>query len=104
MDRQNQPTDGPDLETRDVCGGLPRGWKDHLNNQIVFGPDSGLYFCQAGNTAMGAPDHKWGFRAESLLSAAILRLNVSEAIAQQSPLNVKTEQEGDYDPFVPARR
>ena len=71
--------EGPELETaRDVVVGLPRGWKDHLNNQIAFGPDGGLYFCQAANTAMGAPDSKWGFRPESLLSAAILRLNVSQ--------------------------
>ncbi|HWE01076.1 MAG TPA: Ig-like domain-containing protein [Tepidisphaeraceae bacterium] len=94
--------EGPNLEKYDdVVIGLPRGWKDHLNNQMVFGPDHALYFCQAANTAMGAPDHKWGFRPERLLTAAILRLDVGAMVASVQPLNVKTEAGGNYDPYAP---
>ena len=91
---------GADLENcTDILVHLPRSWKDHLNMQITFGPDGALYFCQAGNTAMGAPDHKWGFRPEHLLTAAILRVD-TKAITQP-PLDVQTEEGGHYDPFAP---
>ena len=91
---------GPDLsDYHDVVVNLPRGVKDHLNNQPVFGPDGALYFCQASNTAMGAPDHEWGWRPERLLSAAILRLDVTK-LAGGTPLDVKTEDGGAYDPFA----
>ena len=85
-------------EYRDVIVGLPRATKDHLNNQMAFGPDGAMYFCQASHTAMGAPDHKWGFRPERLLSSAILRLDTSAALAQSAPIDVKTEEGGHYDP------
>ena len=91
---------GADLDTcTDYLIHLPRAWKDHLNNQITFGPDGALYFCQAGNTAMGAPDHKWGFRLEHPLTAAILRLD-TRAVTNP-PLDVKTDEGGKYDPFAP---
>lgn len=100
---------GTDLsECQDVIVGLPRGVRDHLNNQPVFGPDGGLYFCQASDTAMGAPDSKWGFREEHLLSAAILRLDVSRLPSSKPagqgvslPIDVKTEDGGAYDPAAP---
>ncbi|HET6251233.1 MAG TPA: Ig-like domain-containing protein [Tepidisphaeraceae bacterium] len=92
--------DGPNLENcRDVIVNLPRAWKDHLNNQMAFGPDGAMYFCQAANTAMGAPDHKWGFRPERLLTAAILRLDVKSLADDADPINVQTEDGGHYDPF-----
>lgn len=93
---------GPDLgDCQDVVVCLPRAWKDHLNDQVVFGPDGALYFCQAANTAMGAPDHKWGFRPERLLTAAILRLDVAVAEKLGLPLDVQTEEGGHYDPYAP---
>jgi glucose/arabinose dehydrogenase len=93
---------GPSLSNcRDVIVRLPRAWKDHLNNQMAFGPDGAMYFCQASNTAMGAPDHKWGFRPEHLMSSAILRLDTRAARALEHPLDVKTEDDGRYDPFAP---
>jgi len=85
----------------DVVVGLPRASKDHLNNQLVFGPDGAIYFSQASNTAMGAPDHKWGHRPERLLTSAILRLDPRAALALDAPLDVKTEEGGYYDPFAP---
>jgi glucose/arabinose dehydrogenase len=88
-------------DDRDVVVNLPRANKDHLNNQPVFGPDGALYFCQASNTAMGAPDHKWGYRNEHLLTSAILRLDTRGALAMSQPLDVKTEAGGHYDPFTP---
>ena len=91
---------GANLEHyQDYLVHLPRGWKDHLNNQIAFGPDGALYFCQAGNTAMGAPDHKWGYRPERLLTAAILRVDTRAIISP--PLDVQTEEGGHYDPYAP---
>ncbi|MDB5357685.1 MAG: hypothetical protein JWN24_4138 [Phycisphaerales bacterium] len=92
---------GRDLtEYQDVIVRLPRAAKDHLNNQIVFGPDGAMYFCQAGNTAMGAPDHKWAFRPEHLLTAAILRFDVKSIEHLALPLDVKTEDDGHYNPFA----
>lgn len=93
---------GRDLEHyEDIVVNLPRAWKDHLNNQMTFGPDGAMYFCQAANTAMGAPDHKWGFRPERLLTAAILRLDIKAMQGRSSPLDVKTEEGGSYNPFAP---
>ena len=88
---------------QDYVVGLPRGVRDHLNNQPSFGPDGALYFCQASDTAMGAPDSKWGFREEHLLSAAVLRLDVAKLAAPGAtlPLDVTTEGPGHYNPAAP---
>lgn len=88
-------------EYQDIIINLPRATKDHLNNQPVFGPDGALYFLQASNTAMGAPDHVWGWRPERLLGAAMLRLDVSKLNSARLPLDVKTNEGGVYDPFAP---
>jgi glucose/arabinose dehydrogenase len=91
---------GPDLETvTDYVVGLPRSTRDHVTNQIDFGPDGALYFTQGSTSAMGAPDRDWDFRAEKLLNAAVLRLAVAAVAAP--PLDVKTEEGGTYDPFAP---
>ncbi|MFI5841843.1 Ig-like domain-containing protein [Catenuloplanes sp. NPDC051500] len=69
---------GPDLSVyTDVVTNLPRSVKDHETNSLAFGPDGALYATQGANNAMGAPDSTWGNRPERLLSAAVLRLNVS---------------------------
>ena len=92
---------GPELKDyADAVVNLPRGTKDHLNNQPVFGPDGALYFSQASITAMGAPDRVWGWRPERLLSAALLRLDPKKLPAGK-PLDAKTEDGGGYDPFTP---
>ncbi len=82
---------------RDVVVHLPRGYRDHLNNQLAFGPDGAIYFSQASHTAIGAPDKKWALRPERLLSAAVLRLDPSRV---SGTLDVKTEEGGTYDPFA----
>jgi hypothetical protein len=89
-------------EYRDVVINLPRSWRDHLNNQIDFGPDGCMYFSQGSHTAMGAPDKKWGGnRVERLLSAAVLRLDPAKVPTTQ-PVDVKTpDGGGSYDPFAP---
>lgn len=84
----------------DVLINLPRSAKDHLTNSIVFGPDSALYFTQGSNTAMGDPDKTWSFREESLLSAAVLRLDFEKLASESLPLDVKTEEGGTYNPFA----
>ncbi|WP_221392039.1 Ig-like domain-containing protein [Dyadobacter sp. NIV53] len=56
---------------------LPRSAKDHLVNSLAFGPDKALYLNQGSNSSMGAYDGSWQ-RTESLLSAAILRLDLTK--------------------------
>lgn len=91
---------GVNLETVvDYVVGLPRSTRDHVTNQIDFGPDGALYFLQGSNSAMGAGDSAWNFRPERLLNAAVLRLDVAAVISL--PLDVKTEEGGTYDPFAP---
>ncbi|MGD9571839.1 MAG: Ig-like domain-containing protein [Thermoleophilia bacterium] len=92
---------GPDLATRqDIVVGLPRSLRDHLTNSLAFhGGD--LYFTQGANTAMGAADSAWGGRDERLLSAAVLKLDVSSVLSGALPLDVKTEDGGTYDPYAP---
>jgi glucose/arabinose dehydrogenase len=91
---------GPNLsDYQDVVVGLPRAVRDHLNNQPVFGPDGALYFCQASNTAMGAPDARWGMRPEHALTAAVLRLDPSKVT--NLPLDARTGDGGSYDPSAP---
>jgi len=86
---------------QDVLINLPRSKKDHLTNSIAFGPDGALYFVQGSNSAMGAADRTWGFRDEHLLSAALLRLDLSKLTTL--PLDVKTrEGRGTYNPYLPS--
>jgi hypothetical protein len=90
---------GPNLETvQDVLINLPRSKKDHVTNNIAFGPDRALYFTQASTSAMGRADQTWGYRNEHLLSAAVLRLDVSKL--GSLPLDVKTSDGGGtYNPY-----
>src|SRR5688572_20297682 len=86
---------------QDLVVNLPRGYRDHLNNQLDFGTDGAMYFCQGSMTATGAPDQKWNFRPERKLSAAVLRLDVKALDRGYAlPLDVKTEDGGAYDPFA----
>jgi hypothetical protein len=77
--------------------GLPRSIRDHVTNQLVFGPDGKLYFAQGSMSAMGAPDNAWGLRAEHLLSAAILKLDPAK-LPSSGALDVRTEDGGTYNP------
>ena len=93
---------GPDLsDYRDVVINLPRSWRDHLNNQLAFGPDGCVYWSQGSHTAMGAPTDKWNMeRVERMLSAAVLRLD-PRTLPANEPLDVKTpDGGGTYDPFA----
>lgn len=105
-------TDGPDWDgkltrlsgtnlemAQDVLVQLPRSAKDHLTNSIAFGPDGALYFCQGSNTAMGSPDSTWANREEHLLTAAVLRLDLTKLKVTELPLNVKTAAGGHYNPY-----
>ncbi len=89
----------------DAVVNLPRSSRDHMTNQLVFGPGGAMYFGQASNSAYGAPDEKWGLRPERLLTASILRIDVNlieNYITQNNgPLDVKTEDVTNaYDPFA----
>lgn len=80
----------------DVVFNLPRSARDHLTNQMAFGPDGLLYVAQGSQSAQGAPDNQWGLRQETILSAAILQINTR---AITTPLNVKTtDAGGSYNP------
>ncbi len=69
---------GPNLETvQDYIVNLPRSARDHVTNQIDFGPDGKLYYTQGSLSAMGAPDTAWSNRNEKLLSAAVVQVNTS---------------------------
>jgi glucose/arabinose dehydrogenase len=83
----------------DVVIELPRAYKDHLNFQIDFGPDGAIYFNQGSMTGSGAPDSKWAMRPESLLTAAVLRLDVTKI--KSLPLSARTQGDRAYDPFAP---
>nr|WP_255749386.1 Ig-like domain-containing protein [Pontibacter liquoris] len=81
---------GADLETEQlVVTKLPRSTKDHMVNSLVFGPDGALYFAVGSNSAMGGYDRFWA-RAESLLSAAVLRLDLTKLKGIRLPLDVQT--------------
>src|SRR6185369_14774086 len=60
-----------------------------------------LYIPQGSNTAYGAPDSNWGNRPERLLSASILRLDVS-ALTPGRPIDARTpDGGGSYNPSLP---
>jgi glucose/arabinose dehydrogenase len=87
-------------KVEDILINLPRSFRDHMTNQPSIGPDGALYIPQGSSSAYGAPDREWGDRAEHLLTAAILRLDVSKLPAKL-PLDVKTvDVQGPYDPRV----
>jgi len=91
---------GPNLAgVQDYVINLPRSAKDHVTNGMDFGPDGALYVLQGSNSAMGEADQTWSFRPERLLSAAVLRVEVSAITTP--PLDVRTEDGGNYDPFAP---
>ena len=91
---------GPSLGTyQDYVVDLPRSVRDHLTNQIKFGPDGALYFSQPSMNAMGAPDTAW-VRADHPLTGAILRLDLSKI--GSTPLNARTpDGGGSYDHTAP---
>lgn len=78
--------------------GLPRSSKDHLTNSLAFGPDGALYLTQGSLSAMGSADATWNNRNEAMLSAAVLRLDLSK-LPSTLPLNARTvADEGSYNP------
>lgn len=91
---------GPNLAVyQDAVVHLPRSVRDHVTDQLAFGPDGALYFCQPSNSAMGAADPTWGSRAEHLLTAAILRLDTTKVAA--GPVDARTtDAGGSYNPFA----
>ena len=84
-----------------VVTGLPRSAKDHLSNSLAFreNPDADqpdqpshlLYLIQGSNSAMGAPDSAWDWRAERALSAGIIEIDPRIA-DNGTPLDVQTEE------------
>ncbi len=68
---------------------LPRSIRDHLVNSMAFGPDGAMYFAQGSNSSQGSTDATW-MRGESLLSAAVLRLDLKKLATVALPLDVKT--------------
>jgi glucose/arabinose dehydrogenase len=96
---------GPNLELyQDFVTDLPRSVRDHLTQQMDFGPDKALYISQGSNSSMGEPDNAWGQRAEVLLSASVLRVNLLTISKSGQPLSVRTDGANGttpYDPFAP---
>lgn len=98
--------DGPTLGAMEnYVVGLPHSVSDHQVNSIAFGPDGNLYILAGGNTSVGAPDSVWGNRPERLLSAAVLKLDMTLIEAYRTAnagaaLDAKTEEGGTYNPFA----
>ncbi len=93
---------GPNLQTaQDYVVGLPRSSKDHVTNSVAFNPaEPGVvYIVQGSNTAMGAPDSTWRWQPDRTLSGAVLRLDTNKL--GSLPLNVQTEDGGNYNPYAP---
>jgi glucose/arabinose dehydrogenase len=87
---------------QDVIVNLPRSVRDHLTDQIHFGPDGALYWSQPSMNAMGAPDTAW-VRSDHPLSGAILRLDISKL--GSLPLDVRpATAAGRTTPTRPTRR
>ncbi|MFS8615286.1 MAG: Ig-like domain-containing protein [Solitalea sp.] len=81
---------GPALATEQlVVTNLPSSKKDHMTNGITFGPDGALYIAQGGTSSLGAYDPSWQ-RDETLLSAAVLRLDLTKLASVSLPLDVQT--------------
>ncbi|QOV91332.1 PA14 domain-containing protein [Humisphaera borealis] len=97
---------GANLENyQDYITGLPRAVRDHLNNQMTFGPDGKMYFAMGSMSAMGQADNAWGLRAEHLLSAAVLQIDTAAIATRISSglgaLSVRTEgATTNYDPWA----
>ncbi|WP_416448195.1 malectin domain-containing carbohydrate-binding protein [Leeuwenhoekiella sp. A2] len=105
---------GPDLlETQDILEHLPRSISDHMTNSITF-KDGDIYFVQGSLSAGGAPDAVWGNRPESLLSAAVLKLDLDKLpsslplsvyttsninVINTAPSNGLTMSDGRYNPY-----
>ncbi|MEO3407299.1 Ig-like domain-containing protein [Mucilaginibacter sp. CAU 1740] len=68
---------------------LPRSTRDHMVNSLAFGPDNALYICQGSNSSAGSYDNDWQ-RNETLLSGALLRLDLNKLSGFNLPLNVQT--------------
>ncbi len=93
---------GSNLETvKDYVVDLPRSIRDHVTNSIDFNPNEPnvLYVLQGSNSSTGAPNSVWRNRPEKLLTAALLRVDLSKITS--FPLSVKTEDGGTYNPFNP---
>jgi hypothetical protein len=89
---------GPATEQQ-VIVGLPVG--HHANNDIAFGPDGMIYIPVGSMTPRGGT--KWG-RDETLLSAAVLRADVTDAGFGSGgglPVDIQTDAPTSYDPFAP---
>lgn len=107
VQNHNQP--GETWTTKTMVTGLPRSKKDHLSNSFDLGPDGALYMMLGSQSAMGEQDSTWGNRAETALSGAVLRINITALNAlDQLPYNVYTGslalnhgQNDTYDPNAP---
>lgn len=108
---------GPNLEQEQLLiTNLPRSVRDHLTNSIAFRPGepNALYFLQGSNSAGGLADSNWGNRGEHLLSAALLRLDLSklpatlpldaqtstdQAVINAANINSNRLSDGTYNPY-----
>jgi hypothetical protein len=89
------PTTIATATVQDVITGLPRSVGDHMTNGTAFGPDGALYIAQGAQNGYGATDVTWGQRAETRLSAAVLKADVRTIT---TAVNVQTTSPINYNP------
>jgi glucose/arabinose dehydrogenase len=80
---------------------LPRSTRDHMVNSVAFGPDGALYISQGSNSSAGNYDKGWQ-REETLLSGAILRLDIKKLNKVKLPLDVRTSDNQNLINNAPA--
>lgn len=95
----------------DIVKGLPRSEENHANNGMALDPATNtLYVAVGGHTNAGAPSNNFAFITEYALSAAILKINLSQIETQfggsynlptlDDPTRTNTSPGVDqYDPF-----
>ncbi len=92
---------GTGWEKLDLVRGLPRSEENHSTNGLLLttDPDTGhriLLASQGGNTNSGAPSKNFAYANETALSAAILKIDLTELESGTGDYAVKTDGAHSY--------
>ena len=92
---------GTSWEKLDLVRGLPRSEENHATNGLVMTTDADtghriLLVAQGGNTNSGAPSTNFAYASETALSAAILKIDLTELESGTGAFAVKTDGANQY--------